>query len=259
MSGNDWHFSVAQFLLPKEGLLPSECEDAIALSLRQRRFCVSDGATEAYDSRRWARLLTRCWALSDQLLTEEEFEPWLSVIGERLQRRWSRRTLSWYAEEKARGGAFAAFVGVAFIPSEDRLMWQAVALGDSCLVQVQNGTIVSALPISEPEDFGYHPTLIPSNVQRQQGIGEQFTVAMGGAAHRDSFWLLTDAIAAWFLRMAVEDPSRIDELAQLLDANDTPGFERFVERERADKSLRNDDVAVLRITIDAPQIPIAAV
>jgi hypothetical protein len=224
MSGNDWHFSVAQFLLPKEGLLPSECEDAIALSLRQKRFCVSDGATEAYDSRRWARLLTRCWAISGHLLTKEEFEPWLSVMGERLQRRWSRKALPWYAEEKARGGAFAAFV-----------------------------------PISEPAAFSYHPTLIPSNVQRQQGIGEQFTVAMGGAAHRDSFWLLTDAIAAWFLRMAVEDPSRIDELAQLLDANDTRGFERFVERERADKSLRNDDVAVLRVTIDAPQIPIAAV
>jgi hypothetical protein len=259
MSGNDWHLTVAQFLLPKEGLLPSECEDAIALSLRQKRFCVSDGATEAYDSRRWARLLTRCWAISGQLLTKEEFEPWLSVMGDRLQRRWTRRALPWYAEEKARGGAFAAFVGIAFIPSEDRLIWQAVALGDSCLVQVQNGTIITALPISEPEAFGYHPTLIPSNVQRQQGIGEQFAVAMGGATHRDSFWLLTDAIAAWFLRMAVEDFSRIDELAQLLDANDTPGFERFVERERANKSLRNDDVAVLRITIDAPQIPIAAV
>jgi len=258
MNGSDWHFSVAQFLLPKEGLILSECEDAIALSLRQRRFCVSDGATEAYDSRRWARLLTRCWALSGHLLTKEEFEPWLSLMGERLQRRWSRKTLPWYAEEKARGGAFAAFVGIAFIESDDRLIWQAVALGDSCVVQVRSGTIVQALPISEPEAFGYHPTLIPSNVQRQQGIGEQFTIAMGSTAHQDSFWLLTDAIASWYLRMAAEDPSRVDELAQLLDTRDMPGFERFVERERAGKSLRNDDVAVLRITIYAPQIPIAA-
>jgi len=259
MNGSDWHFSVAQFLLPKEGLVLSECEDAIALSLRQGRFCVSDGATEAYDSRRWARLLSRCWAVSGHLLTKEEFEPWLSIMGERLQRRWSRKTLPWYAEEKARGGAFAAFVGVAFIESDDRLIWQAVALGDSCLVQVRGGAIVQALPISEPEAFGYHPTLIPSNVQRQQGIREQFTVAMGSAAHQDSFWLLTDAIAAWYLRMAAQDPSRIDELAQLLDSHDTSGFERFVERERAEKSLRNDDVAVLRITIDEPQILIAAV
>lgn len=258
MNGN-WHFSVAQFLLPKAGSLPTECEDATALSLRQRRFCICDGATEAYDSRRWARLLARCWVVSSHLLTREEIEPWLSILGERLQRRWQKRTLPWYAEEKARGGAFAAFVGVAFIPAEDRLVWQAVGLGDSCLLQVQNGAIVNALPISDPEAFGYHPTLIPSNLQRQQGIGEQFTVATGNVSRQDSFWLLTDAIAAWYLRMSLEDPLRVDELAQLLDANDTLGFERFVERERADKSLRNDDVAVLRITIDAPLTHRAAV
>lgn len=254
MNGPEWHLSVARFLLPKEGLLLTECEDAIALSMRQKRFCVSDGATEAYDSRRWARLLTRCWAISGHLLTKEEFDPWLALIGERLQRRWSRKTLPWYAEEKARGGAFAAFAGIAFIPSEDRLAWQAVALGDSCLVHVRGGAIVQALPISEPEAFGYHPTLIPSNVQRQQGIGEQFTVAMGNADLRDSFWLLTDAIAAWYLRMASHNPSRTEELARLLDSNDVSGFERFVDRERADKSLRNDDVAVLRITIGLPEI-----
>lgn len=259
MNGSNWQYSVAQFLLPKAGLLVSECEDATALSLRQNRFCVADGATEAYDSRRWARLLTRCWAINGHLLTKEEFEPWLANLGDRLQRRWSRRTLPWYAEEKAREGAFAAFVGVAFIPSEDHLVWQAVALGDSCLVQVHNGAIVSALPISEPEAFGYHPTLIPSNLQRQQGIGEQITVAGGNVARHDSFLLLTDAIAAWYLRMSLEDQARIDEMMRILDAKDNAGFERFIERERADKSLRNDDVAVLRITIDETTADPAAV
>lgn len=251
MNGSDWHLSVAHFLLPKADLLPSECEDAMALSHRQGRFCVADGATEAYDSQRWARLLTRCWAASNRLLTREEFEPWLSILGSHLEQRWSRKTLPWYAEEKARGGAFAALVGIAFIPSEDRLVWQAVALGDSCLLQVQDGAIVNALPISEASAFGYHPTLIPSNLQRQRGIGEQFTIASGITVRDDTFLLLTDAIAAWYLRMSSEDPSRVDELTQLLNADDVEGFERFVERERADKSLRNDDVAVMRITIDA--------
>jgi hypothetical protein len=32
MNESDWHLSVAHFLLPKAGLLSSECEDAIALS-----------------------------------------------------------------------------------------------------------------------------------------------------------------------------------------------------------------------------------
>jgi hypothetical protein len=252
MNESDWHFSVAQFLLPKAGLLSSECEDAIALSDRRRRYCVADGATEAYDSRRWARFLTRFWAADDGLLTKEEFEPWLAILGNRLEKRWSRKPMPWYAEEKARGGAFAAFAGIAFIPSEDRLVWQAVALGDSCLLHVQDHAIVNALPISEPDAFGYHPTLIPSNLQRQQGIGEEFTVASGNAVPGDTFLLLTDAVAAWYLRMASNDPPRVYELAELLNESDLEGFTRFVERERADKSLRNDDVAVMRITINTP-------
>ena len=157
MNGKDWRLSAVHFLLPKAGLLSSECQDAIALCDRQNRYCVADGATEAFDSRRWAKLLTKCWAAHGRLLTREEFELWLALLGNRLEQRWKRQILPWYAEEKARGGAFAAFVGIAFIQSGDRLIWQAVALGDSCLVQSRDNSIVEALPISEAEAFGYHP------------------------------------------------------------------------------------------------------
>lgn len=258
MNAPDRHLSVVHFLLPKAGLLLSECEDALALCHRRGRYCVADGATEAYDSRRWARFLTKCWAANDRLLTKEEFEPWLAILGARLEQRWSRRPLPWYAEEKARGGAFAAFIGLAFIQSEDRFVWQTVALGDSCLVHTRDNTIVEALPISEPEAFGYHPTLIPSNLLRQQGIGEQFTVANGHAEQNDAFLLLTDAIAAWYIRMSTEDPTRVHELTQLLDQQDFAGFEQFVTRERADKSLRNDDVAIMRIAIGPPFSQVSA-
>jgi hypothetical protein len=252
MNGKDWRLSFVHFLLPKAGLLSSECEDAIALCHRQKRYCVADGATEAFDSRRWAKFLTKCWAADHRLLTKEEFEPWLAVLGNRLERRWSRRPLPWYAEEKARSGAFAAFVGVAFIQSENRLVWQAVALGDSCLIHIRDNAIVEALPIDRPEAFGYHPTLIPSNLHRQQGIGEHFICASGHVEPDDSFLLLTDAIAAWYLHMATEAPKRISELSQLLDATDKEGFGKFVARERAENSLRNDDVAIMRIAITNP-------
>jgi hypothetical protein len=172
MNGNDCHLSSVHFLLPKAGLLSSECEDAIAFCHRQRRYCIADGATEAFDSRRWAKFLTKCWAAHHRhrLLTKEEFEPWLAILGNRLEQRWGRRPLPWYAEEKARSGAFAAFVGVAFIGSEHGLVWQAVALGDSCLIHIRDNLILQALPINEPKAFGYHPTLIsrPRNDQENQ-------------------------------------------------------------------------------------------
>jgi hypothetical protein len=252
MNGNDCHLSFVRFLLPKAGLLPSECEDAIAFCHRQRRYCVADGATEAFDSRRWAKFLTKCWAADHRLLTKEEFEPWLANLGNRLEQRWNRRPLPWYAEEKARSGAFAAFVGVAFIGSEHGLVWQAVALGDSCLIHIRDNAILQAIPINEPEAFGYHPILIPSNPRRQQGIAEQLTISSGYAEPEDSFLLLTDAIAAWYLQMAKEDPNRINELQQVLGQGDLESFSKFVARERTENLLRNDDVALLRITINIP-------
>lgn len=249
MNNPQCHLSVMQFLLPKDGLLRSECEDAIGVRCDMGRFCVADGATEAFDSRRWAKLLTRCWGGSNRLLTREEYEPWLRTLGERLERRWTRRPLSWYAEEKSRGGAFAAFVGVAFIWSGDHLSWQATALGDSCLVHRRADSILDSMPISDPEQFGYHPTLVPSNLRHQKDIGDHVKTAHGSAEQHDVFLLLTDAIAAWYLRMASADPSRIGHFDQLLAAGDSEALERMISEQRRDKFLRNDDVAIIRIAI----------
>jgi hypothetical protein len=253
MNGKAWPLSVVHFLVPKAGLMTSECEDAVAVCQNRMRYCVADGATEAFDSRRWAKLLTKCWAANNRLLTKEEFAPWLAILGSRLERRWGRRQLPWYAEAKARSGAFAAFAGIAFLQSEGRLAWQAVALGDCCLIHTRDHAVVAALPISKPEEFGYHPQLIPSNLQLQQGIVEQFTVSSGHAEKDDVFLLLTDAIAAWYLRISADNPTRIHEFDQVLDGMDVEAVERFVTQERADKSLRNDDVAIMKIAVGAPR------
>lgn len=259
MNSDDLHLSSVHFLLPKAGLMRSECEDAVARCDRQRRYCVADGATEAFDSRRWAKFLTKCWAAGHQLLTKEEFEPWLGILGNRLEQRWRRMPLPWYAEEKARDGAFAAFVGVAFIGSEYGLAWQGVALGDSCLLHIRDNAILQAVPIDQPEAFGYHPTLIPSNPHRQRGLSEKITLCNGYAEPYDSFLLLTDAIAAWYLQKSKADPKRVGELQQLLDQRDTEGFSNFIARERTESSLRNDDVALLRIVIDTPSPEVTTV
>ena len=50
-----------RFVLPKEGSGAEECEDAVAQSADSRRFAVADGATEAFDARRWAVRLAEAW------------------------------------------------------------------------------------------------------------------------------------------------------------------------------------------------------
>src|SRR2546430_15397163 len=96
-----WNLTVQSILLPKSGLRPSECEDAIGIRRDLGRFCIADGATEGFDSRRWARLLTKHWVASTRILTREELRSWLKSLSERFERHWAKRSLPWYTEEKA--------------------------------------------------------------------------------------------------------------------------------------------------------------
>ena len=76
------------------------------------RFAVTDGATEAFHAQQWATNLAEHWVRKEATLTLEEFRKWVATEGRELHDSWNGLTLSWYSEEKARTGSFAAFVGV---------------------------------------------------------------------------------------------------------------------------------------------------
>ncbi len=107
-----WDLQLRQLLLPKLGHDASECEDAIAFDIHTARFAVTDGATEAFHAQQWARNLAEHWVQNETTLTIEEFRKWVAAEGRELHDSWNGLTLSWYSEEKARTGSFAAFVGV---------------------------------------------------------------------------------------------------------------------------------------------------
>src|SRR5437763_458503 len=56
-----WRVESSLFVLPKGGAGVEECEDAAAASEEALAFAVADGATEAFDARRWARRLAEGW------------------------------------------------------------------------------------------------------------------------------------------------------------------------------------------------------
>src|SRR5215204_4472058 len=100
--------------MPKLDHEVSECEDVIASNPLTSRFAIADGATEAFDARNWAERLAQHWVRNQSALTREEFREWVAAEGRELHDSWKSLSLSWYSEEKARTGSFAAFVGVEF-------------------------------------------------------------------------------------------------------------------------------------------------
>lgn len=235
-------------LLPKTDATLAECEDAIGGDDGKRRYAVVDGATEAFDARGWATHLAHEWIRAETLpQTPIEFLRWTRLQGEAWHAGWQERKLSWFAEEKRRAGSFAAFVGLRFEKRDEALRWRAVAVGDACLVIVREGKIQSALPIADYRLFTSTPRLLPSLAADERLSETDVCIAEGAVEAGDAFWLLSDALAQWCLRGFAEESRRIAEFGRLLTSGASDAFAEFIEAERREERLRDDDVAAVCI------------
>ncbi|HEX8338264.1 MAG TPA: protein phosphatase 2C domain-containing protein [Pyrinomonadaceae bacterium] len=245
-----WRVQIRHFLLPKEGSTAEECEDAYAFDAGSLRFAVADGATEAFDARRWAARLATEWVGAARApLTARDFGPWLKEQGEWLRASWEGRKLSWYAEEKRRAGSYAAFVGLRLEASGRRMGWRALALGDSCLVHRRGGQVLAAFPLDSHAAFTSTPSLVPSGEHSREAALARLVEREGRAEPGDTFLLMTDALSAWYLEAAARRAPRAEEFDSLLAASENGPLSELVRRERAAARMKDDDVAVVRVGV----------
>ena len=241
-----WDLDTRQFLLPKLGHEPSECEDAIAVDTQNCRFAVADGATEAFDSRNWAQRLAQHWVLNQPASTLEAFREWVAAEGRELRDSWNGLSLSWYSEEKARTGSFAALIGVELDLKTDAPEWKAIALGDACLLHCRQGTLLKSLPLCRSESFNSAPVLVASDCSMHEASMKSVVIDSGSCEPGDVLLLLSDGVASWYLERFEKDRlESSDFLATMADDE----LERFFDDERLAGRMRNDDLAVVRIEI----------
>jgi hypothetical protein len=236
------------FWTPKAGNSEAEYEDAfwpkqpINGEFRSK-FAVGDGATETSFSGLWARQLVRAYCRG-------QFDANNDYSGlKRLQRCWWRivrsKPLPWFAEQKLESGTFAALIGLTFesrsSDAEDGT-WRACAVGDSCLVQMRGDSLIAALPLDCSDSFTNSPALLPTRCDDQ--AFEQVIRSFNGEwLSGDHFYLMTDALAAWFFRATEAGDSPWVALRDL----DGTRFVDWVEGARKSRKMRNDDVTLYRI------------
>jgi hypothetical protein len=238
-----------EFWVPKRGSSETEYEDAFNLAEDGSRFAVADGATETSFSGIWAKQLVRAFTKKKLSIpiALEELKP--------LQSRWEkivhRHPLPWYAEEKASNGAFAAFIGLELLQehsSAKEKMWQATAIGDSCLVQVRGHEIIEAFPLADSASFGSRPNLL-SSAPALNGNGTELVLkARGFCGREDVFFLMTDALACWFFKEREQGETPWNILRDL-DTRDRVSFETLISDLRSAGRMKNDDVTLVRIDI----------
>ena len=241
-----WDLQLRQFLLPKLDQEASECEDAIAVDTQAARFAVADGATEAFDARNWAERLAQHWVQRKATLTVEEFREWVAVEGRELHDSWNGLTLSWYSEEKARKGSFAALVGVELDLKSDSPTWHAIALGDTCLLHCRKTTLVKSLPLCRSECFNSAPVLVASDWALHESSMQSVVIDSGTCQNGDVLLLMSDAAASWCLQRFENDDLDVSEF---LSAKSDEELREFFDAERRAGRIRNDDLAIVRIEI----------
>lgn len=234
--------------VPKHGHADEEYEDAYAAAPRAGRFAVADGASESSFASLWARLLV------DEFVGRPPSPgDWLAP----LRRRWAEevdgRPLPWYAEAKRADGAFAAFLGLVLRGGRDASgagRWRALAVGDCCLFQVRRDGLAAAFPVPHSSDFGNRPDLLGSRPPGKLAPRPRSLRSQGDWQMGDRFFLATDALAEWFLRRHEEGLKPWQELEPLLSGSRAAAtFAEWARKSRAGGSLRNDDIALLRVAV----------
>ncbi|HYP53032.1 MAG TPA: hypothetical protein VEQ42_05800 [Pyrinomonadaceae bacterium] len=251
MSEQRWRIHAREFVLPKEGADADECEDAVGVNSELRRYALADGATEAFDSKSWAKRLAEGWVAAETAATTaESFGAWVAEQGRALQESWDGRTLPWYAEEKARAGSFAAFVGLRFLEDGRHLRAEVIALGDACMIHLRGGALHCAMPLSDAREFNSTPPLVPSQEALQEAALAKVVTDAGPAEHGDIFLLLSDAAAAWFLSLGEEDAPLRARFDALLTSSDAEPLAELFRDERRAGRIKDDDVAVVRVFVE---------
>jgi Protein phosphatase 2C len=218
------------FLVPKDGHTSDECEDAVAGDAALGRFAVADGASESFAAGEWARLLVEAFVFKGPV------KNWLVGPREDWSKAVSGQAMSWYAEEKLTVGGHATFLGVTTRTVDDVIEWGAVSVGDACLFHIVAGGCLSSFPLSRPSDFNTSPALVGSKAGTPA-----WKTTRGVLRPGEALLLTTDALAQCLLSTADDRAFAGPGLLCLEEIDD---FALWVDAQRAEGKLKNDDVAL---------------
>ncbi len=226
--------------LPKQEQSAVSNEDRFAFRFLpggRLRAAVADGASSMLFSGEWAELLSMAF------VEEEGTVPKVPAL-ESLRHRWFRQCqeapLPWHQQLQVSLGTAAAFLGVDIEPSG---RWRAVSVGDCALFQIHNDCCVAAFPVASARDLTTLPTLLLTHPEATEDTAISYQTE-GVLQARDSLFLMTDALAAWFLQEANEARTPWRWLGEISTDN---AFAQRIRALQQTRRLKDDDITLIHI------------
>lgn len=231
--------------VPKDPAVHELNEDFWAADDKVERVAVSDGASESFDSRKWAQLLVDKY-VADPAITPD----WVSSIVAQYNAGVDYEQLSWSKQAAYDRGSFATLLAVEF--AFNRTEVKVLAIGDSVAIHASNGVLFASFPYTTPEEFNSRPNLLSTLTAANTFVAapgffnknssKTWTVKSG-----DYILLMTDAVAQWVLREQMESPSALLVMLEVTQARE---FEELVLRMRQEHRMRLDDSTLVRLVVE---------
>ncbi|MFA5375613.1 MAG: protein phosphatase 2C domain-containing protein [Dehalococcoidia bacterium] len=250
---------IQEFGAAKAGNKPEEYEDALSFDPDRGLFAIADGATEASYAKEWANLLVEAFVADPSCLKPKTrvwssnslFLEWLKPLQKTWHESINWSVLPWFAEAKAKAGAFASFVGLEIggatsLGNTGR--WRALAIGDCVLLQVRDDSLKLAFPLAHSDEFGRRPIQVSSNPATDQIVKDAIKIKNGNWRIGDVFFLCSDALGKWFLNQC-ENGAKPWLVIGKLETKEE--FESLIAKLLTENLVNNDDMTLITIHIEA--------
>ncbi|MFF3936902.1 hypothetical protein [Streptomyces phaeofaciens] len=246
---------------------PQEWRDAAAVTVDRRGFALCDGASTAYRAGPWSRLLAREYITEAPDHSREALPVWVDHCQQKwneqeAERRHARAAAAavpgaedrdphrrawdfWVDDAESRGVAKATLLGMRLLPATEGWSFEAVAVGDTCLLHLRGDTLLHAFPLADASRFGSHPDLLSTDEHLD---GTRIHHYGGRLGPHDVVLLVTDALAeALLARTHAGDGAEAAAWWRVVRRLDETSFERLVTGLRAARQIERDDTTMIRI------------
>jgi len=216
---------------------PEENEDACRLAPDRGRVVLSDGASESFDARSWARLLV------DRVIEEELTLDVVAECAEAYARLHDPASMSWSRAAAYERGSFATLLVAQDYP-ESRMV-RVAASGDSLALWVDGGEVLASFPYDRSELFQEKPVLLATRTNLNSSQSPAWATCEWPYDEQGYRFLLcmTDALGAWLL--AHQERGDTSALERLLSIREPGELRELVDQERIAGRMRRDDTTLV--------------